>query len=62
MPRKIRPRKCACGCGATTRGGNFLPGHDARTLSAVVSSVGGVAALRTLVEKVLNRRIEVETE
>ena len=45
-----------------TRGGDFLPGHDARTLSAVVNSVGGVAALRTLVEKVLKRRIEVETQ
>lgn len=62
MPRKIRPRRCACGCGVMTRGGDFLPGHDARTLSAVINSVGGVAALRTLVEKVLKRRIEVETQ
>ena len=62
MPRKIRPRKCACGCGVMTRGGDFLPGHDARTLSAVIGSVGGVAALRTLVEKVLKRRIEVDRE
>ena len=62
MPRKIRPRKCACGCGAMTRGGDFLPGHDARTLSAVITVVGGVAALRTLVEKALKRRIDVETE
>ena len=62
MPRKIRARKCACGCGAMTRGGDFLPGHDARTLSAVISSVGGVAALRKLVESALKRRIEVETE
>jgi hypothetical protein len=45
-----------------TRGGDFLPGHDARTLSAVISSVGGVAALRQLVETALKRRIEVETE
>lgn len=62
MPRKVRPRKCACRCGAMTRGGDFLPGHDARTLSAVIGSVGGVAALRTLVENALKRRIEVETE
>ena len=62
MPRKIRPRKCACGCGAMTRGGDFRPGHDARTLSAVISSVGGVAALRKLVETVLQRRIDVETD
>lgn len=62
MPRKVRPRKCACGCGAMTRGGDFLPGHDARTLSAVINTVGGVAALRALVENALKRRIEVETE
>ncbi len=62
MPRKISPKLCACGCGTMTRGGDFIPGHDARTLSAVISAVGGVAALRTLVEKVLKRRIEVAAE
>jgi hypothetical protein len=45
-----------------TRGGDFLPGHDARTLSAVINTVGGVAALRSLVENVLKQRIKVETE
>ncbi len=30
-PRKgSRPRPCLCSCGGTTRGGRFLPGHDAR--------------------------------
>lgn len=24
------PRSCLCGCGHTTRGGRFKPGHDAR--------------------------------
>jgi hypothetical protein len=24
------PRSCLCGCGETTRGGRFKPGHDAR--------------------------------
>jgi hypothetical protein len=24
------PRPCLCGCGQTTRGGRFKPGHDAR--------------------------------
>jgi hypothetical protein len=24
------PRPCLCSCGGTTRGGRFLPGHDAR--------------------------------
>ena len=30
-PRERRqPRSCLCSCGGTTRGGRFLPGHDAR--------------------------------
>ena len=30
-PREGRqPRPCLCSCGGTTRGGRFLPGHDAR--------------------------------
>jgi hypothetical protein len=37
--RKVRkqPRNCRCQCGGTTRGGMFLPGHDARYRSALVS-------------------------
>lgn len=33
MPKakKARPPKeCGCGCGNMTKGGNFIPGHDAR--------------------------------
>jgi hypothetical protein len=26
---KPRPRKCKCGCEGVTKGGRFLPGHDA---------------------------------
>lgn len=32
MPRASRtrpPQACACGCAGLTRGGRFLPGHDA---------------------------------
>jgi len=28
--RKRQPRKCECGCGGMTKGGRFLPGHDAK--------------------------------
>jgi hypothetical protein len=38
-PRKPRepkpPKDCACGCGAQTKGGNYLPGHDSRHVSQV---------------------------
>ncbi len=27
---KREPRECKCGCGGTTKGGTFLPGHDAK--------------------------------
>ena len=50
MPRKRIPKLCACGCLKMTRGGEFLPGHDSRTLSAIVSAVGGVANLRRHIE------------
>ena len=26
---------CACGCGQPTKGGTFLPGHDAKLRAAV---------------------------
>jgi hypothetical protein len=30
-PRESRtPRRCMCSCGGMTKGGRFLPGHDAR--------------------------------
>lgn len=30
LPRKAKaPRPCECGCAVPTRGGRFLPGHDA---------------------------------
>jgi len=59
VPRKIRPKPCACGCGSTTKGGNFLPGHDAKLLSAIVDKVGGVQHLKEVVEKELGCRIDV---
>jgi hypothetical protein len=35
--RKPKPGlRCRCGCGGTTRGGQFLPGHDARLKAALV--------------------------
>jgi hypothetical protein len=43
-----------------TKGGDYLPGHDSKTLSAIIENVGGVKELRLLVEGVLNRPIEVK--
>ena len=60
MPRKIVPKQCACGCCSMTKGGDYLPGHDAKTLSAIIENVGGVKQLRQLVEGVLKQQIEVK--
>jgi hypothetical protein len=43
-----------------TKGGVFLPGHDAKTLSAILEATGGTANLRRLVEGALDRQIEVK--
>lgn len=31
------PRPCMCGCGGITKGGRFLPGHDARLKSQLLT-------------------------
>jgi len=41
---------CECGCGGTAVRGSFLPGHDQRLRAALEAQVGGILALRSLVE------------
>lgn len=49
-PKAPRERKvkeglpCTCGCGGTTKGGRFLPGHDARYHSALAKAEAAKAA------------------
>ncbi len=62
MPRKKRPKLCACGCGDWTAGGNFLPGHDSKTLSAILDRVGGMIELKKLIEKVTGAPIIVRID
>lgn len=39
---------CGCGCGGKTKGGKFLPGHDMKLKSALITSIKeGKAAERT---------------
>lgn len=42
--------ECECGCGALTASGAFLPGHDQKLRSALERRVGGVLALKLLVD------------
>lgn len=42
MPRKGKaPRPCTCGCGGWTRGGRYIPGHDARHHGWAIRIAGG---------------------
>jgi hypothetical protein len=38
-PAKPKVGVCKCGCDGATKGGNFLPGHDARLVSQKVAAV-----------------------
>jgi len=40
---------CACGCGESTKGGKFLPGHEQKLRKSLEQEVGGVALLGRLV-------------
>jgi len=41
---------CECGCGETPARGSFSPGHDQRLRASLEKRVGGLIALRSLVE------------
>lgn len=41
---------CECGCGGTPVRGAFLPGHDQKLRTDLEHRVGGLPALRSLVE------------
>lgn len=57
------PKYCICNCGETTKGGDFLPGHDARYKSALITSaIGGNEEAKMILEvrgwtKFLEKRI-----
>ena len=58
----MRNRTCACGCGLETKGGMFRPGHDQKLRSAIEEAVGGLEALRAIVERHLGRRVDVSLD
>jgi hypothetical protein len=42
--------ECACGCGGSTAGGTFLPGHDSKLRADAEHRAGGVVRLAKLVD------------
>ena len=64
-PEELRPY-CVCGCGEQTKGGQFIPGHDARHKSNLINEVlaGGNDEAEAELErrgwtKFLNKRRDV---
>lgn len=63
LPRKGKaPRKCECGCQQLTRGGRFVPGHDAKVLAWAIRVERGVVNIedtgchRAAVERLIAKR------
>jgi hypothetical protein len=50
--RKLTAPICMCGCGGQTKGGRFLPGHDAKLKKALVADAraGKKRAINKLVK------------
>lgn len=44
---KTSGKPCVCGCGETTGGGNYRPGHDSRHVSRVVAGEASLDDLPT---------------
>lgn len=42
--------QCECGCGQESGGGQFKPGHDQKLRTDLETRVGGILALRQLVD------------
>jgi hypothetical protein len=50
--RKIKLPECLCECGGRTKGGRFLPGHDAKLKKALVAdALAGKKRARNKLEK-----------
>ena len=48
---------CSCGCGESTKGGRYRPGHDQKLRNALEEAVGGLENLRGIIEAHLGRQI-----
>jgi hypothetical protein len=40
-----------------TKGGKFLPGHDAKLISALIEAAGGIESVRAIIENHVGRHI-----
>ena len=49
--RRSEPRPCLCGCGGMTRGGRFLPGHQAKLVAAARRQLRADPVLASLTQE-----------
>jgi len=65
-PRRAEARpapadRCECGCGTAVRGRDFVPGHDQTLRIHLEQRVGGLLALRDLIENLEQRTADTGT-
>jgi hypothetical protein len=54
-PKAKEPRNCLCGCGGQTKGGRFIPGHDARFHSRIKTLMGQFGLGHDEAEKIASK-------
>lgn len=62
VAKKKTPKPCFCGCGQITKGGKFIPGHDAKLVSALIESAGGIESMRAIIEGHVGHRVVPEID
>ena len=53
---------CKCGCDSETNGGDFLPGHDLKLLTAISKAAGGIDNLRKIIENEIGEPINADNK
>jgi hypothetical protein len=58
--QKIKLPECLCGCGGRTKGGRFLPGHDAKLKKVLVADAhaGAMGQLQLLQRQLITEWVK----
>ncbi len=52
MRQRLKPKKCNCGCGGFSKGGNFIRGHDSQLLSKILQKHKGISGLKSYLDSI----------
>lgn len=61
-PKAVKSQECWCGCEGLTKGGKFLPGHDAKAKSALTEAIEANPGKRIAQLPGIDPRIKAEAE